>query len=215
MTTALTAVLQDAGALSTVDDKSFKDLSGSGSFLPRLQLCGGNSKICKTGKIGIGRWGLMKGKDEVVDLTTEVDVIVCAMRARATDTSKEGEVLNSFEQNSEQFKAIAAMSDIHDSGCMFGPEFLIYIPSASQFATYFMSSKTARNKATAMRDALGKGATLGVEFIETKKYSWHGPTVKPCSSPLTEPSAEEAMPVVKTFLNPPKVETVKDDGRDR
>ena len=192
----------------------FNKVSATGSYLPRLQLYGGNSDACKEGKIGIGRWGLTID-DSITDLTPEVDVVILSWRPKALQIDGET-IITEYDPNSDNFKKIAALSDEKDSGCMFGPEFLVYIPGHN-FATLYMSSKTARREAKNVRPLLGKAATLKCRLIKTVKYSWHGPVVVPCSAPLTLPPLSEIQGQITKFQNPPKqeVEIVSDEGTGR
>lgn len=101
----------------------------------------------------------------------------------------------------------------------FGPEFLIWIPGANpqSFATFFCGNKTMRREAPNLRGLIGRAATLKVTLIETKKYSWHGPVVVPCSTPFDLPDMEEIKAQVSRFNNPPEqdVEKAEEDVRDR
>lgn len=83
------------------------------------------------------------------------------------------------------------------------PEFLLWVPNAQRFCTFFMSSKTSRRQAPELRALLGRGATLKVQFIETSRYSWHGPIVVPCSTPFTNlPNPVELKRQRDVFCNP-------------
>ena len=92
---------------------------------------------------------------------------------------------------------------------MYGPEFLVWLPAVKKWAGLFMSSKTARREAPAIRDRIGKPSTLGTEFIKTKKYSWHGIVCQPCSTPFELPSQESIDDQVEKFKNPPKDDAVE------
>lgn len=181
------------------DDNGVLAVATASGFLPRLQLYGGNSDACKEGKIGIGRWGLVRG-DSIEDLGPTVDVLVCAGRAKAVRIAGET-IISSFDHQSEEFKAIQADSDVEDSGCMYGPEFLVYVPSAGVFATYFMQSKTARKEAKGVHALLRKAATLKAKLISTKKYKWHGPEVAPCSTPFQMPDLAILKSEIEKFQN--------------
>ncbi len=86
---------------------------------------------------------------------------------------------------------------------MYGPEFLVYIPSLRRFATYFMSSKTSRRQAPELNALKGRGATLKCKLIETPKYSWHGPVVTVCNTQLSNlPSSEDVEEQLGRFNNP-------------
>jgi hypothetical protein len=184
-----------------MDEKTLAQVSSSGDFLPRLQLFGGNSDACKKGQIQIAHYGLVTGKDTIEDLGKEVDVIVICGRPKALRICDDGTIITKFDPNDDQFKKIAEDSAVQDSGCMYGPEFMLFIPDTQRFATFFMSSKTARRSAASVHARLRKAATLKAEFIETKKYSWHGPVCVPCSTPLSPPSADDIKAAVTKFMS--------------
>lgn len=190
----------DAGLVPQLDDKQLAAISSSGDFLPRLQLFGGNSDAVKKLQIDIAHYGLVTGKDTIEDMGREVDVLVICARAKALRIGADGTIITKFHPNDDEFKKIMEDSNVQDSGCMYGPEFVLYVPSVSKFATFFMSSKTARRVAGAVNARVCKAATLKSELIETKKYKWHGPVCVPCSTPMTLPSSEDIAAAVKKFL---------------
>lgn len=202
------------GALST----DFADVIASAkTFLDRLQLFGSKSDACAEGKIAIGRYGIVKDKD-IVDLGPEIDVVIIAWRSKALQITPD-DILVCFDIKDKLYEEIKVKSEVKDSGCMHGPEFLIWIPSESVFVTYHMSSKTARREAKKMEPLLGKAAIFKVQLIDPPKsrYKWHGPVIMPCSAALEVPSMEEIQTVVDVFNNPPKseVELADEDESNR
>lgn len=195
----------DMGVSKYADDTNFAAIS-SGGFLPRLQLMGSSSNAVKESKIGQGCYALVKGKDQIEDLTKEVNVIVLAWRPKALEIGTEN-VLSVYNPKHADFTRIAEKSEEQDSGCMYGPEFLVWVPSAKTFATFFMSSKTSRREAPQLKGLLGKAATLKAQLIKAKKYAWHGPVVTPCSAPLDLPDMDKAREEAQKFNNPPENET--------
>jgi hypothetical protein len=190
------AVPPDAG------DELFDSMSTSGKYLPYLQMYGSKSEAVGAGKIPMAHYGLVTGKDKITDLGAQIDVIAVAWRPKAMDTSGE-DIINTHDHASAEFKRIQEQSEVSDSGCMFGPEFLVWIPSVKKWAGLFMSSKTARREAPAIRERIGKPSTLDTEFIKTKKYAWHGIVCKPCSTPFDLPTDEAKDEQIERFLNPP------------
>lgn len=188
--------------------------SGASAFLQRLQLFGNKSNACARGEIGIGRWGLVND-DVITDLGPEVDALVICWRPKAMQTT--GDILVSHEPGSSMYEDLKERSGVKDSGCMYGPEFLLYIPSQATFATYYMSSKTARREARKMDPLLRKAATFKAKLIETAKYTWHGPVVTPCSASLDLPETEVIQAEITKFMDPPKqeVEVAPEESRDR
>lgn len=198
---------------------SFDDVVSSAStFLPRLQLYGSKTDACAEGKIGIGHWGLA-GDDTIVDLGEDIDVVIVSWRPKALNISDRDNIITEYNPKSDLYQKVKELSTVKDSGCMYGPEFLLWIPSQNTFATYFANSKTARREAKKVEPLIGKAATFKVKFIDppTSRFKWHGPVVVPCSTPLDVPSIENIQAEIDKFQNPPKsdVEIADDDGSDR
>ena len=207
------------GAIEKFDDDAFAAATKAGDFLPRLQLMTANSDQCKKGEFPINHYALVQGQN-LVDLGETLDIAVVTWRPKALEI--DDEIITVYDPEDEEFKRIQEKSNEKDSGCMFGPEFLVYIPSKKQFATFFMGSKSARREAPGLRARVGKAATLKSHLIETKKYSWYAPTIVPCSTPMDIPPVEEIQEQVDKFNNPPKSEVERipeeeasDDKRER
>lgn len=186
------------------NEDAFKEVSSSSAFLPRLQLFGANSNAVKEGKMPMAHYGIVLGRDQFEDLGAEVEVVVISWRPRAMKIPKtEGSApISFFNPTTAEFKQIQKESETPNSGSMFGPEFLIWVPSARRYATYFMSSATARRQAAEMRALIGKGATLKTQYIKTAQYSWHGPVVTVCLRDLQVPDLEEIKQEAEIFNNP-------------
>lgn len=179
----------------------------SAAFLPRLQLMSSNSDIVKEGKLGIGRWALLRSNDNFIDLSPEVNVFVLAWRAKALEIGDQ--VMSFYDPKSEDFKKVMVKSEQPNSGCLYGPEFLVYIPSENAFASLFMASKTARREAPnvkAILETKEKKATLKVRLIKNTQYSWHGPVATICSQQLPLPDLDAARDQITRFNNPPQTE---------
>lgn len=191
----------------------------SGDFLPRVQLFGSNSAAVKDEKIGQGRFGFVKG-DDIVDLGKAVNVLPLSYRFKAMDISDRENIINVHDPDSEEFQRIKASSDEQDSGCMWGVEYLIWVPEVGEFATIFLNSKSSRREAKPLRGMLGKGTTIESRLIKTSKYSWHAPKVVACSTPFEPPEEEAMTKEIEKFNNPKddSKEVVSDDessGRER
>lgn len=178
----------------------------SSDYLPRLQVVDSNSKVCKKKLAEAGNYALIRSEDDVVDLTNQIDVLLVHMRWTALDVNGETPV-SSHDRESEEFQRIEEESSMPNSGCMWGPEFLLWIPSAKTFATFFCSSATSRREAKNIFKLLRQPATLKTHFIETKKYSWYGPLVTSCSTPFDIPPMEEIKTQAMKFANPPSRDT--------
>lgn len=195
------------------DDSAF-DKIAAGKFLPRIQFMSSQSEACKDGSFPVNHYALFKSK-KPIDLTAEVAVLVIAWRPKALRIGDS--VMTVYDVENPEFKKIMEESDVQDSGCMFGPEYLCYLPNEKEFATFFMGSKSARNEAPNLKALIGKGATLRSQKISNKKYTWQSPQVVPCSTPFELPPVEQIKEVANQFLNPPvtEVETVEEGAEKR
>ncbi len=193
------------------DDKVFNDMAAGSAYLPYLTLGGLNSQLVAEKQIGAGEYGVVSQK-KCTRLGEEVDIIPVdwqPMAMRVIDNT----VTTVTDPNDIEFKRIMSESEVKDSGCMYGPCFLIYIPKVAKFATYFMSSKTARREAPNLKELMLKGATLKSHLIAPpkSKYKWYGPLVTPCSKALDVPTIDDVKEAALKFREvPPKsdVETV-------
>lgn len=190
------------------------ELTKAGNYLSRIQLFQGGSKACKRQKIGAGNYGIPNG-DEVDDLGDRIDLLVFCYKSKALDTSGETPVA-AHDMESAEFKRIMDLADnTKDSGCMYGLEFLVFERSTGKFYTYFASSASARKEAGKM---LPKDEILSITmtslFID-KKFSWHVPVVKKCSTAFTNaPNLEQIKAQVEKFFKNDEGggEEVKDDA---
>lgn len=205
--------MASGGALAREED--FADMTTSADYLPRLQLFGAKSDACAEGKIGIGHYGLVKD-DDITDLGEEINLVIVSWRPKAIQLGGDMPI-TVFDAHSELFKEIKVQSDVTDSGCMFGPEFLVWIPDAGAFALYHMNSKTARRESKKMRPLIGSAATLKCKLIETARFKWHGPVVLPCSIPLDMPDENKLRAEYGKFHNPPEKapELAEEDDTER
>ncbi|GAF67401.1 unnamed protein product [marine sediment metagenome] len=217
-------VPQDITGGPLAKEGEFDNIVTGGDYLPRLSLCSAKSDACAEGKIAINHYGLMKD-DAIVDLGLEVDLVFISWRSKAVQSGDDfiicytpdfdagGVVTNPL------FKKIMAQAGVRDSGAMYGPEFLVYVPAANTFATLHMNSKTSRREAKNIKPLLGKAATLKSKLIDppNSKFKWQGIVTIPCSSPLEVPDEAVIRDEWTKFQNPPEneVEVATDDDRAR
>jgi hypothetical protein len=180
-------------------------LASGGSFLPRLQLFISSSEAVKNEKIAQNHYGLVTGKDQIEDLGREVDVFIYSWRPRAIDTSDRSNIRASSEVESDLFKDIQEKADEKNSGCLFGPEFLLWVPIKEVFATMLFGSKSARNEARNVQRYIKNPATFKSKLIKTNEYMWQAPLVTACSTPFSIPSVEKATEVMEEFLTPKEI----------
>lgn len=207
--------------LAKKDDQLFDAVVSATQYLPRLQLMIANSDPCKQGEFPVNHYALVKDQT-VTDLGESVDILLIDFRPKALELGEQ--VISIFDPKLDEnnkptgeFARIANKSFETDSGCMFGPEFLVWIPQVKQFATFFMGSKSSRREAPNLKARLQKAATLKSKKIETQRYSWFAPVCFDCSTPFAAPSTEELTNVLHKFNNPPErvIESVEDEGDDR
>lgn len=196
-------------------EEDFDDMTSSVAYLPRLQLFGAKTDACAEGKIPIGHYGLVKD-DEIIDLGEEVDLVVLTWRAKTMSIGG-GAPISVFDAKSELFQKFKEQSFVKDSGCMYGNEYLVWIPEAGTFAHYHMNNKTSRREGKKMKPLIGCAVTLKCRLIDNQKYKWHGPVVLPCSTPLEMPAEDLLRAEYTKFSNPPpsEVELAEEDGRER
>ena len=192
-------------------DELFAASTKTSSWLSRLQLMTSASKECKSGAFPINHYALVDGPN-IIDLGKEVDCVVLSWRPKALDMSGE-QIISLFrpdvvdgEVTNTAFKTIMEKSSEQNSQCMYGPEFLVWVPSVKQFATFFMGSKSARREAANLKNRIGFGATLKSVEASNKKYTWYTPLVTSCSTPLDPPNAEKMQNQLNKFSNPPESE---------
>ncbi len=196
------------GQLAKREDVSAM-LSG-GDFLPYFRLYGSNTDACKEGKIGVAHFG-MEIDSKITDAGAEVEVVILAIRPKAVQTGdsliveyhpdiEDGKITNTT------FKHIMAQSKLKDSGAMYGPELLLWIPSLTSYVTWHLNNATARREAKSaeIESLVGKAATLSVKLIDNGKYKWHGPVIVSLSAPLEIPLIAEITEQIEKFLDPPR-----------
>jgi len=202
-----------AASVSKFDDSQFDLATKSGDYLARIQLMTSNSDKCKDGSFPMNNYALVKDQN-YVDLGSSVDVLCVAWRPKALEMGEA--VITVFDPSQAEFQRIQEKSSEPNSGCMYGPEYLLYVPSAKAWATFFMGTKSARREAPALKALLHKGATLSSHKIETPKFTWFAPRITKCSTPFELPEdMEELKEQVDKFNNPPVTEIEHvDDSSD-
>jgi len=162
-----------------------------------------NSNACKQNLIPIGSYGLAHNNN-ITSLGKELSLFILSMRYKAMDLN-DG-VKSFFNPHNPEFQSIKNKSEGQNTGCLCGPEFLVYIPSHDKFATFFMSSKTMRREAPNVKELRGKPCYLRTRYIEQKPYSWWGPVATPCTTPLQAPEQSRLEEELEKFNNPPEIE---------
>jgi hypothetical protein len=207
--TALT-LPKGGGALvkAEYNDDQFKAMTTSADFFPRLQVMGGNSDAVKEELVPMGTYAVIKSKEDLQDVGKQVDALVCSWRLKAMEIGDD-EVTSIFDPKNPEFTRIRDLSGVQDSGCLCGPEFLLYLPCIKDFVTFYMASKSAQRLAPKLRsyinekDNIAGASTLGIDLASNKKYKWHVSTVANCSTPFDLPNPEDFSKALEKFQNPP------------
>lgn len=186
------------------DEKTCSEIVTASSFLKRIQLFTGSSPTIAAGLIMPGHFGLVHTKDNIEDLGVAMDCLPIAWRFKAMSFGEA--VISVYNPKSDQFKDIMAKSDIPDSGCSYGLEFLIWLPVQKLFVSYFFNSKTSRRTAPDVKNNLGKPITIKSNLIKKPKQSWHGPVVVLCSTPFEMPDDDDVLDQATKFANPKESE---------
>jgi len=206
-------------------DLDFDTIAKSSDFLPRLQLYTKGRAINKK-LVQPGNYGIPVSDDDVTDLGDTVDILPLARRPKAIDLKDTENVVAVYDVNDPEFKRIQAQSAEKESGCMYGPSFLVFERGTGQFLEFFCGTKSARMEARrlfpylpltqAMIDAMAAEnkdvtgmephgplpVTLKSKLIEKGQWSWHVPVAVKCSTPFTKlPPAAVIVDQIKRFLD--------------
>lgn len=231
------SVIPEDLQLQKYDAKDAEAVTKTGDWLPRLQVFGSNTTLVKEGKATMGVFALVYTQEKFLELGKEVPFLSLTFRTKALRIPTDGSApISYYNRMSDQFKKVVSDSSAPNSGCMFGPEFMIWLPNPGCFASYFFGNPTLRRVAPALLSLMKIGdgpdgkaiykpkpALTKIHFIKGQKFSWHGALIQPYSTPLPPPSEEFELTLreeVQKFLNPPesqveKVEQAQDAGRVR
>lgn len=187
-------------------------------FPPYVKLYGAQTEEVKDGSFPMGHFGLIFGQEPPVDIGKEFDCVPLAWRPKAVRLEPQTII---FDQKHAEYAAIRDDAEAAKGqmiGCMHGPEFLLWIPAQQELALYHLCSATARREAANFNKFLLKPISVKSKLIKNKKFSWHGPTVLSCSTPLDSvPLTADNRKVVEVFQNPKNVipEVAQEDSRSR
>ena len=208
----------DIGPSKFATKEALKTVTKVGDYLPRIQLMSSSSDIVKEGKFPMGHYALIKGKENYLDLTQEFICLILSWRPKAMQFQPD--VISSYNPSSDLFKDIEERSKKPQSGCGYGPEFLLWLPEQVELVTYFMGNVTGRNEATnvmALCPSNGKNGVcvFGSHLIKSKKGTWHGPQVRPYNQEINLPDWALVKPEIEKFNNPSEseIEVAEQTGR--
>lgn len=205
-------------------DDMFADLAKSQQFLGRLQLYTKGAAVNKR-LVAPGEYGIPESGDEITRLGDSVDVIVLARRPKALDMGDKDAIISNYDPETDQFKDIANRSGKPNSGCMYGPSFLVFERTTGRFLEFFCGTKSSRSEAGKIypflplsKTDIERKAAAGVDvskmeehgplamtmksrLAEAKDFSWHVPVILPCSTPFNKlPKPEVVIAEITKFL---------------
>lgn len=199
-------------------------------YASRLQLCS-KGKLIDEGKVRPGSFAIIDG-DNVVDLGKEITCIPLVVLDKALDVSGD-EVVVAFGKDNPEYQRIAEASKTADSGCMFGPVFLVFETSTCQFLELFLNNKSGRNEADRIAAYLPiseeaakeygvparapSAVTVNSKLCKSKngKWTWFAPECGPGPDNLnveTPPTNESIAKACGDFV---KQSIVEAEDRDR
>lgn len=177
-------------------------------FLPRIQLVT-KGKYVDEGKIKPGHWGVpLPGGDEIEDLGERIDIVPFCYRPKALDVNDRDAIIAVYDVEDPEFQRIKTAPK--NTGCMWGPSFLVLERSTGKLYELFFGNKSGRNEAGKLKPFLMEQApaSLGIRYKKTPEYGWHVPVITKCSEPFdaatikVTPADIEAE--IEKFLNPEK-----------
>ena len=188
------------------------------SFMPRVSLMAGTSGMVMEGKMSVGKFCFLRTGDDYVDLGDSFNFIpisyrFAAMRFAGADSKME----IYYNPQSPEFLQIKEESEGPDSGCNYGPQFLIWVPTVKDFATYHFGSKSARPIARDAGRLLNQNATMKAKLVQGKQTppkKWHVPQIFPCSMQLELPDIATATAVAEKFNKPGEKEVSQKEATE-
>ena len=203
------------------------------SFFPRIQLYGKGSAVDQ-GQIKPGHYGVPQ-EVSVTDLGPEIDVIPLAVLDKALDVSNSDAIVSVFGKTNPIYIDVANRSNTADSGCMYGPVFLLLERSTGRFYEFFANNKSARREADSLlqflpinavaakslniEPRLPRAARLKAKYIKKPRFSWFAPVVEASTAQFTKlPTQDIVIKSVQTFLKqalPKETEGAVDDKKGK
>lgn len=180
------------------------------SFLARVNLMAGVSGLVAEGKMNVGKYALIRSKEDFVDLGGEFVCLplsyrFCAMRFQKGDGSEDDKFQVFYNPESDGFKQIRVDSETPNSGCSYGPQFLLWLPRQKEFVSYLFGSKSSRGEARKMNQLLlptARPVTMKTKLVQYGGKKWHVPVVLPYSGEIEYPDADKAVEEAEKFNKP-------------
>lgn len=185
------------------------DMTGA-SFLPMLQFLSSKSEAVSGGRVDGHGYYVKTGRDKFIPMGKEVIIYPITFRRLAIDASgRPDKIITIYDSSDPEYDRIKEDSNVQDSSCMWGPQFLVWVPDLKlkkKFATFFCSSKSMRNEAGNFDPILAESgfAKLGWNVLKNTKYTWQNITVNPYTGQMDLPSQDDLLAEVAKFQSPPK-----------
>lgn len=186
--------------------------SGGGTWIPSVQIMQSGTKLRRELKAEEGAM-VLRAKSPII-LPASIDFLMVTLETVAKDFS-DG-VIFSNDENSAVFQDIKARADEDpaESGCCYGPEYLVYLAEYG-WATWHATNATLRNVLSELNQAWGQCFSASTELITKKKYQWYGPVLGKCANAFALPSEDEIRSTYlkwKESLSKGSVATEEDTG---
>lgn len=185
-----------------------KDILTGLTYNSRVQLFQAISNEVVDGKIGVGRFGVVKDKAIEHDLGKSFNAVIIAMRAFAIDFRDPKKIATFTDPKSEGYKAILEIAmRPGKQGCMAGPQFLLYMADFKEYMELGCFNKTFRREANNIFTLQGYRVTFTSNKIEAGGNIWFGPKVTKCMEEFETPPVEQMKAVGMKFIS-----SVKEDA---
>lgn len=232
---------EDAGNLvpaeSVEQSKELDKFSQGTAFLKRIQLYSKGKSNSDGVLIDMGNFGIPKSAEEIMSLGKEIDVIPFARRAKAVDLSDTDNIIVTYDTASDEFKRIVNLADTtKDSGCVYGPTYLVYERTTGEFYEYFCNNKSSRIASSDINPFLPVSQAqidanlsdeknprgpmplhMKAKYVKKGRYEWFVPEISKAMTPFKKvPNREEIKTALDIFQKSEesKVEVV-DDKSDK
>lgn len=206
--------------------ETLAEVAKGSDFLPRIQLIT-KGKYVDTGKIQPGHWGVpLAGGEEIEDLGDKIDIVPFCYRPKALDVSDREAIVSVYDVKDPEFQRIKNAPK--NTGCMWGPSFLVMERSTGKLYEIFFGNKSGRSEAGKVKPFLpteaNKGqpsaASIGIRYKKTPDYGWHVPVITKCSEPFDPANVkfteEQLIQEREKFLNPQQgVEKVDEEEAEK
>lgn len=212
------ATLEEQGLIvSEQEEQMLGELNTGKTFLPRIQLMQAlsgpvNAEPPLAAK---GDFVLTIRKGELINLGREFVCVPVTFRLKVTEFAADGTINSYFDINSPEFARVKDKSkEGFDSGCLAGPEFLLWLPDVKMFATYHLTSQTAQGMAKTLRGLAGEPVAMkSTQQENRKKQKYNVPSCMAFNGQVSAmPDAQVLGSEIKSFRNPES--SVVEDAED-